>query len=110
VQGFLDQDACFIATASYGSLDAAPVRLLRAFRDRVLKRFDAGRAFVGWYYSWSPHAAAWLEERPHFRGAALLALTPFEAVAWLALNPVAVLAWALVALAMVAFRRKSGLG
>jgi uncharacterized protein (TIGR03437 family) len=51
---------CFIATAAFGSPMAGQVRWLRAFRDRILLAGRAGRAFVSWYYSWSPRAAAWL--------------------------------------------------
>jgi hypothetical protein len=52
---------CFIATAAFGSPMARQVRWLRAFRDRVLLSGRAGRAFVNWYYEWSPRAAAWLK-------------------------------------------------
>jgi uncharacterized protein (TIGR03437 family) len=53
---------CFVATAAFGSPMAGQVRWLRAFRDRILLPGRAGRAFVSWYYSWSPRAAAWLRE------------------------------------------------
>src|ERR1035437_784450 len=51
---------CFIATAAFGSPMARQVQWLRASRDRVLLPGRAGRAFVNWYYGWSPRAAAWL--------------------------------------------------
>ena len=51
---------CFVATAAFGSPMAHQVQWLRAFRDRVLLPGRAGRAFVNWYYAWSPRAAAWL--------------------------------------------------
>jgi hypothetical protein len=51
---------CFVATAAFGSPMAHQVQWLRAFRDRVLLSAAAGRAFVSWYYKWSPRAAEWL--------------------------------------------------
>jgi hypothetical protein len=51
---------CFVATAAFGSPMARQVQWLRAFRDQVLLGGRAGRAFVNWYYAWSPRAAAWL--------------------------------------------------
>ena len=87
IMGFLKQGNCFIATAAFRSYDAAPVEMLRQFRNHVLLKFDAGRAFVQWYYSWSPHAAEWLMENPEFRFPVLMALLPLQAFAWLALHP-----------------------
>jgi uncharacterized protein (TIGR03437 family) len=51
---------CFVATAAFGSPMVHQVQWLRAFRDRTLLSTDVGRAFVKWYYGWSPRAAAWL--------------------------------------------------
>ncbi|OFZ19663.1 MAG: hypothetical protein A2X94_16525 [Bdellovibrionales bacterium GWB1_55_8] len=89
IDSFLKNGNCFIATAAFRTGDAAPVRLLREFRDRVLLRFPAGRAFVRAYYRHSPDAAKWLQDHPLFRGPVLLALTPLELVAWLLLHPLA---------------------
>lgn len=55
---------CFIATACYGSADAAQVVYLRAFRDHVLLCYAAGRAFVRFYYAISPPIADALRPRP----------------------------------------------
>jgi hypothetical protein len=88
VQGFLSQSKCFIATAAFRSFDAAPVSMLREFRDGVLMESALGRAFVRWYYDWSPRAAEWLVEHPEFRYPVLQALIPVEVVAWLMLHPV----------------------
>jgi hypothetical protein len=57
---------CYVATMVYGSYDAPEVMVLRRFRDQTLSRSKAGRAFIGWYYSWSPgfvekyHHLSWL--------------------------------------------------
>ena len=51
---------CFIATACYGSALAPQVDVLRRFRDCVLIRRPAGRAFVAWYYRHSPPVATYL--------------------------------------------------
>ena len=45
---------CFIATACYGDYDHPVVVELRHFRDDHLETSAAGRAFVQWYYKWSP--------------------------------------------------------
>jgi hypothetical protein len=45
---------CYIATMVYGSYDAPEVMTLRKFRDDKLNHSAAGRAFIRWYYSWSP--------------------------------------------------------
>jgi hypothetical protein len=55
---------CFVATAAFGSPMVHQVQWLRAFRDRTLLSTGVGRAFVKWYYAWSPRAATWL--RAHF--------------------------------------------
>ncbi len=88
VYGFLPSDQrCFIATAAFQSRDAIPVQMLREFRDRVLLQFEPGRAFVGWYYGWSPRAADWLDAHPPFRLPVLLGLFELQVVAWLCLHP-----------------------
>jgi|GEM_PF-498631 len=88
VQGFLAKGSCFIATAAYRSYDVPPVRMLRHFRDRILMNSISGRAFVRWYYHWSPDAAQWLMGHPSFRYPVLIALIPVEIVAWVLLYPV----------------------
>jgi hypothetical protein len=57
---------CYVATMVYGSYDAPEVMVLRRFRDDTLSHSKAGRAFIRWYYSWSPgfvakyHHLSWL--------------------------------------------------
>lgn len=45
---------CFIATAACGSADAPDVQTLRAFRDRLLRRFLVGELFIHCYETLSP--------------------------------------------------------
>jgi hypothetical protein len=87
IRGFLEKGQCFIATAAFQSTDSEPLPLLRSFRDRILKRFSLGQAFVNTYYAWSPPAAEWLMDHPEFRAPVLFLLAPFEAFAWMILHP-----------------------
>ncbi len=88
VNGFLSRDTrCFIATAAFQSPNAAPVEMLREFRDRVLLRSTPGIDFVEWYYQWSPRAAEWLNDHPLFRLPVLLWLFELQVMAWFCLHP-----------------------
>ncbi len=53
---------CFVATAVYGSSEAPQVMVLRRYRDAVLLRHRAGRAFVRLYYAVSPGLARRLRD------------------------------------------------
>lgn len=44
---------CFIASATFGPA-AQETKILRRFRDTVLRRSVSGRAFIHWYYRVSP--------------------------------------------------------
>jgi hypothetical protein len=77
---------CFVATAAFGSPMAHQVQWLRAFRDRILLPSRAGRAFVTWYYGWSPRAAAWLRVHAIARKLTRAVLWIPVAFAWLSLR------------------------
>jgi uncharacterized protein (TIGR03437 family) len=77
---------CFVATAAFGSPMAHQVQWLRAFRDRMLLTGRAGRAFVNWYYGWSPHAAAWLRAHSVARKLTRIVLWIPVAFAWSSLR------------------------
>jgi len=47
-------DACFIATAAYGSMIQGQVQLLRNFRDAALRSNVPGELFVESYYTFAP--------------------------------------------------------
>lgn len=51
------KSGCFIATAAMGSYEDVSVRLLRSYRDRVLRKTAIGRRFVRVYYRCSPPIA-----------------------------------------------------
>lgn len=48
------KDACYVATAVYGSYDCPEVFTLRRFRDDYLKSSLFGKAFIKSYYAISP--------------------------------------------------------
>ena len=77
---------CFIATAAFGSPMVRQVQWLRAFRDRILLSAGVGRAFVNWYYRWSPRAATWLRGHASARKLTRAVLWVPVAFAWLSLR------------------------
>lgn len=78
-------DACFIATAAYGSLMANDVELLRHFRDRALGSSVLGQLGISAYYTFGPTIAGFVGESDLLRASARAALSPLiEAVRGLA--------------------------
>ena len=59
---------CFVATVAFGE-GAPELDTLRAFRDEVLQRHGAGRAFIRWYYREGPALAEVVKARPILRSA-----------------------------------------
>lgn len=71
---------CFIATAAYGSYLHPQVQKLRHFRDNHLLTNVPGRAFVAWYYRFSPPLADFIARHALLRGFTRLLLTPIVTV------------------------------
>jgi hypothetical protein len=69
-------DACFIATAAYGSLMANDVEQLRGFRDSVLRQTVLGELAVEAYYTFGPVLAGVIGESEVLRTTAREALEP----------------------------------
>ena len=69
-------DACFIATAAYGSAMAAEIEPLRAFRDQILRRSVLGELAVQTYYTFGPPVAGVIGESELLRATARAALAP----------------------------------
>lgn len=86
IQGVLTESKCFIATAAYQDGRAAPVMMLRRFRDRILSKTALGRKFIEKYYRYSPALAEWAWDKPWVRSLALRALAPLQLFAWTALK------------------------
>jgi hypothetical protein len=79
-------DACFIATAAYGSAMAKDVELLRGFRDGVLRKTVLGALAVEAYYTFGPAISGAIGESDLLRETARGALRPIvERVGKLAL-------------------------
>jgi len=57
-------NACFIATAAYGTPLAKELDTLRSFRDRRLLTTYSGAVFSDVYYHASPNVALWISDRP----------------------------------------------
>jgi hypothetical protein len=88
---------CFVATAAYGSYAHPVVQVLRAFRDRGLKRSLVGSTLVRAYYRHGPRWAAWVEAHPRAREASRFGLLFVAAAAgaWLLWPWLVVAAWGL---------------
>jgi len=69
-------DACFVATAAYGSLLANDVELLRHFRDATLQTNALGELGVEAYYTFGPAVAGVVGESDLLRSSARDALAP----------------------------------
>jgi hypothetical protein len=61
------EEACFIATAVYGTSLSQEVEILRQFRDELLIPNPAGRALVAIYYKLSPPLARFISKRRTLR-------------------------------------------
>lgn len=69
-------DACFVATAAYGSILANDVEMLRHFRDSKLQTNVLGELGVEAYYTFGPAFAGVIGESDLARGTARDALRP----------------------------------
>lgn len=78
-------DACFIATASFGTLLHPSVQILRDFRDTYLQA-PWGRQVVRWYYRLSPPLAAIIADSDSLRLLVRSLLLPAIGFSWMALH------------------------
>lgn len=69
-------DACFVATAAYGSSLAGDVEMLRHVRDAVLRQTVVGELAVAAYYTFGPALAGVVGESELLRASARAALAP----------------------------------
>ena len=77
---------CFIATAAYGSYMEPHVMILRKFRDRFLLENSIGKAFVNFYYKYSPPIADYIAKHDSMRTAVRLSLFPVVGLSWVTLK------------------------
>jgi hypothetical protein len=73
-------DACFVATAAYGTLLANEVANLRQFRDSYLRRTVLGELFVETYYTVGPALSTVVDHSDPLRQAARSGLGPLVAL------------------------------
>lgn len=88
---FTTSDACFIATAAYGSLWKQPVRVLREFRDKVLMTTAFGEKMIGAYYHLSPSLAAQIAGKPFWQAVVRCLLTPLVIFCYVLLHVVIII-------------------
>ena len=78
--GLVDE-ACFVATAAFGSERDARIEVLRAFRDARLVTNPVGRSFLRLYYAYSPPVADYVAERGWLRATVRVLLLPLIGIA-----------------------------
>lgn len=71
---------CIIATVTFGSELEPEVQFLRSFRNNIVYSTFAGsqfmNAFNGWYYSFSPGVASFIEQQPALKAVMKVVLYP----------------------------------
>jgi len=75
-RGVGEVDACFVATAAYGSVLAGEVDMLRRFRDAMLRKTAFGELAVEAYYTFGPVLAGLIGESDLMRATARDVLEP----------------------------------
>jgi len=78
-----DEEACFVATAAFGTEVAGKIDVLRAFRDSRLLTNVPGRKLVNLYYEKSPPIAAVIRSQGWLRAAVRILLYPLIGFAFL---------------------------
>lgn len=86
VFGLLDDKGCFIATAAYGSELAPEIKVLREFRDVHLSQTAGGRAFIRFYYKYSPQWASGIRDNELIRAVVRSFLGPMIGMADMSLR------------------------
>ncbi len=81
------QQACFVATASFGTEMEGKVRVLRQFRDHHLLKHRWGRMLVDLYYTYGPAMAGVIDNHKRLKTTVRTALLPLVGAVWL-VNPV----------------------
>ncbi len=86
VEGLLDGQECFIATAAFGSPLNPYVETLRKFRSLILSKYDWGQKFIKFYYKNSPPWAKKIEQNKTLKAVTQFALWPVVGLAALSLK------------------------
>ena len=71
---------CYIATMVYGDYDHPQVMVLRDFRDSVLQKYAPGRAFIRFYYRYSPTWVEHLKDKKKINNVIRFILDKFIAI------------------------------
>jgi len=79
-------EACFIATAAYGTPMAEEIQILRELRDEYLLTNPLGQALVGVYYRVSPPIAEFITAHPSLKPVVRAGLVPVVAMSAIAVN------------------------
>lgn len=83
VAGLIEENSCFITTATYGSDQAYQVNLFRLFRKKFLFTNALGHKIILLYNTYGPIGASWITEHPRSKGVIRGLLYPFYGFAYL---------------------------
>jgi len=83
---FKTADACFIATAAFGSILDEHVVILRNFRDQMMTGNSFGRKLISIYYAYSPMIAEKIAQSSVLRSVTRVVLLPVIVFCYVVLN------------------------
>ncbi len=86
VAGLIEENSCFITTATYGSDQAHQVNLFRLFRKKILFASSLGHKIILLYNTYGPLGAKWINRHPNSRGFIRALLYPFYGFAYLSVH------------------------
>ena len=98
---FETKDACFIATAAYGSVLHPYVASLRTFRDSYLLTSSWGRSLIKGYYHYSPAIADVIAQHQAAKSFVRMLLLPLIAFSYIAVKGNIILAGTALILAII---------
>lgn len=86
IAGLIAESSCFITSATYGSPQAAQVKIFRDFRAKYLWTNSLGKKISNTYNKYGPIGAKWIYQNPSSKKIVRIALYPFYGFAFLSVH------------------------